>query len=511
MQLTPFLVALVVASSASASQFTYRSTTSRHERASSRRLASEPDWDHVVRGIDVENALQSRSTEPTSSSQSLAKYSLRARDVDPESLGVDTVKQYSGYLDNDGDDKHLFYCKFPRVFSEAHLQLKTNMKYSPGFFESRNDPATDPVILWLSGGPGCSSFLGLFEHLGPARIRPNQTIERNDYSWNSNASVIFLDQPVGVGFSYSGKNVTNTLTASADVHALLELFFHEFPEYSTQDFHVAGSSYSGHYVPAIAHSIVSEPLSVINLKSILIGNGLTDPLRQYPTYVPMGCGQGGYPSVFTDDVCGQLKELLPQCTSLIAGCYAGNSTACLRASDFCNTNFLGTYAATGYDYYDVRNTSNPASGSVEWLNTPSVQEAIGVRTDEVSEYIECSGDVYGQFLTAGDWMQPYHLLVPDVLAEVPVLIYAGDADWLCNWIGQEAWLGALMWPGTNAFREAKSQPVAIGDGGESYGNRTSAEGLSYIKIFGAGHSVPQDKPAEALDMLQQWTNGAWWE
>jgi carboxypeptidase C (cathepsin A) len=121
MQLTPFFVALVAASSASASQFTYRSTTSHHGRASSKRLASEPDWDHVVRGVDVENALQSRSTESSSSSPSLAKYSLRARDVDPESLGVDTVKQYSGYLDNDGDDKHLFYCTFFPMYSPQKL------------------------------------------------------------------------------------------------------------------------------------------------------------------------------------------------------------------------------------------------------------------------------------------------------------------------------------------------------------------------------------------------------
>src|SRR5271154_4615180 len=104
-----------------------------------------------------------------------------------------------------------------------------------GFFESRNDPQNDPVVLWLNGGPGCSSLTGLFLELGPASIDENLKLVHNPYSWNANASVIFLDQPVNVGFSYSGSSVTNTIAAGKDVYALLTLFFKQFPEYATQD------------------------------------------------------------------------------------------------------------------------------------------------------------------------------------------------------------------------------------------------------------------------------------
>lgn len=81
------------------------------------------------------------------------------------------------------------------------------------FFESRSKPSSDPVLLWLTGGPGCSSSLGLFMELGPCFIPENggkiasgppiNGTVWNPYSWNSQASIFFLDQPVEVGFSYS--------------------------------------------------------------------------------------------------------------------------------------------------------------------------------------------------------------------------------------------------------------------------------------------------------------------
>lgn len=118
--------------------------------------------------------------------------------VNPKKLGVDPhVKQFTGYLDNELEDKHFFFW----------------------FFESRNDPKNDPVILWLNGGPGCSSLTGLFFELGPSSI-DGQKLKpvKNPFSWNSNASVIFLDQPVNVGFSYAGSNSNGvSLTLSPPV------------------------------------------------------------------------------------------------------------------------------------------------------------------------------------------------------------------------------------------------------------------------------------------------------
>ncbi|KAK1048254.1 hypothetical protein LTR33_014894, partial [Friedmanniomyces endolithicus] len=227
-------------------------------------------WDFVTSGKAVQDVwvTDDQGAKRRDIDGNLEAFNLRTKKVDPTSLGVDKVKQYSGYLDNEEDDKHLFYW----------------------FFESRNDPKNDPVLLWLNGGPGCSSLTGLFMELGPSSITKEGKLEYNPSSWNANASVIFLDQPVNVGYSYSGGSVSNTIAAGKDVYALLTLFFKQFPEYAKQDFHISGESYAGHYIPVFASEILSHKNRNINLQSVLIGNGLTDGLTQYPYYRPMACG-----------------------------------------------------------------------------------------------------------------------------------------------------------------------------------------------------------------------------
>jgi cathepsin A (carboxypeptidase C) len=219
-------------------------------------------WDHIVDGARMMSAMSGK----IDGHEQLKGAKLRIKD--PKVLGVDKVKQYSGYLDVE-DDKHFFFW----------------------FFESRGNPETDPVVLWLNGGPGCSSLTGLFMELGPSSVANNATTVDNPYSWNSNASIIFLDQPVNVGYSYSDNGVSNTQAAGKDVYAFLTMFFDKFPEYAKQDFHIAGESYAGHYIPQFAKEILDHKKTNINLKSIAIGNGLTDGLTQYNYYRPMACGK----------------------------------------------------------------------------------------------------------------------------------------------------------------------------------------------------------------------------
>ncbi|GMI25104.1 hypothetical protein TrRE_jg3542, partial [Triparma retinervis] len=95
--------------------------------------------------------------------------------------GPESVYNDAGYI-SVGSSKNLFYW----------------------MFESRNDPSTDPVILWMSGGPGCSSQLALFGENGPYVVEDDLTLKLNQQSWNNNATVIWVDQPVGTGFSYGG-------------------------------------------------------------------------------------------------------------------------------------------------------------------------------------------------------------------------------------------------------------------------------------------------------------------
>ncbi|EEQ87294.1 hypothetical protein RJZ56_005199 [Blastomyces dermatitidis] len=457
----------------------------------------DSEWNHIVRGAEIQ-AVWVEGDDGEKHRKvggKLEAYDLRVKAVDPKSLGVDTVRQYSGYLDDNENDKHLFYW----------------------FFESRNDPENDPVVLWLNGGPGCSSLTGLFLELGPSSITEDLKVNYNPYSWNANASVIFLDQPVNVGYSYSGGSVSDTNAAGKDVYALLTLFFEQFPEYAKQDFHIAGESYAGHYIPVFASEIMAHKERNINLKSILIGNGLTDPLTQYPLYRPMACGEGGYPAVLDQASCQSMDNALPRCLSMIEACYSSESAwTCVPASIYCNNAIIGPYQRTGRNPYDVRtdceggNLCYTQLGDIsKYLNQAEVMKALGA---EVSTYDSCNMDINRNFLFRGDWMKPFHRLVPGLIAEMPVLLYAGDADFICNWLGNKAWAEALEYPGHAKFAAAEMKNLTIVDNkskGKVIGQVKSAGNFTFMRLYGGGHMVPLDQPEASLEFMNRWLKGEW--
>lgn len=410
----------------------------------------------------------------------------------PDKLQIDTQsKQYSGYLDV-GDDKHLFFWSF----------------------ESRNDPKNDPVVLWLNGGPGCSSLTGLFFELGPASIDKNLKPINNPYSWNNNATVIFLDQPANTGYSYTnGDGVADTVTAGKDTYAFLKLFFQQFPEYAERDFHIAGESYAGHYIPVFASEILSHSLNDrgFNLTSVLIGNGLTDPLRQYDLYEPMACGKGGAPSVLDEAECQSMLDSQDRCNSLINSCYNTQSTwVCLPASIYCNNKMMGPYQQTGKNVYDIRTECGESPLCYDdlefvekYLNQDFVKEALGA---DVETYQGCNFDVNRNFLMGGDWMKPYYTAVTDVLEQgLPVLIYAGDKDFICNWLGNEAWVRQLEWSGSKGISKAKVEDWTVD--GKKAGTKFNYEKFTFLRVFEAGHMVPYNQPENSLSMVNDWLDG----
>lgn len=411
----------------------------------------------------------------------------------PSVLGVDSVKQATGYFDIADTDKHLFFW----------------------FFESRSDPANDPVILWLNGGPGCSSMTGLFFELGPSSIN-GTTLKpiRNPHSWNSNANVIFLEQPVGVGYSYADKSkVSTTEQAAKDVFAFLQLFFTHFDVFAKNPFHIAGESYAGHYIPGIAHNIVEhEDDRVFNFTSVLIGNGITDPLIQYREYIPMACNasESGYRQLISDKECEDLDRMYARCAPLIKSCYSSQSVlSCLPANLYCEK-MMGPFEKTGLNYYDVRIPCDgdgcyPQMAPIdEYLNQDYVMEALGAQVDS---YVGCDDTVFRNFIFSGDEMKPFQQYVAQLLeAKVPVLIYAGDKDYICNWLGNRAWVNKLEWNQAESFQTARVADWTTASGVHA-GTVQSNGLLTFLRVFDAGHMVPFDQPENSLDMVNRWIGG----
>ena len=192
--------------------------------------------------------------------------------------------------------------------------------------------------------------------LGPCHIADegrNTTL--NAHSWNEHANIIFLDQPINVGYSYSddGSTVNTSPVAGEDVHAFLELFLARFPKYADKPFHLAAESYGGTYAPNIASVIYKKnkeatlatvpTFQKINLASVILTNGLTDPYVQMGSVPDYAC-DGPYP-VYDDPngpQCQALRTKVPTCQRLIKSCYnSGSRFACVPAGLYCNSQLFG--------------------------------------------------------------------------------------------------------------------------------------------------------------------------
>ncbi|KAJ7275093.1 Alpha/Beta hydrolase protein [Mycena rebaudengoi] len=428
----------------------------------------------------------------------------KARIVVPR-LCDPAVKQYSGYF-NIAKDKHLFFW----------------------FFESRSSPSTDPLVLWLNGGPGDSSNVGLLLELGPCSIASKgTTTKRNPHSWTNRANVIFLDQPVDVGFSYadSGTSVKNSASAAKDVYAFLQLFFEQFPEYSNLPFHIAGESYGGIYVPNVAsaiwhgsHELAISPnnsLTTINLVSMIIANGITDPYIQIPSIVDYVC-EGPYP-LYDDPFgpeCTKLRSSIPTCKRLIQLCniYPSDLT-CAPASRYCRSRLFEPNMKSDLNWYDLRKKCKAADRPEHcyeetqwiemWLNNPTVKAALGV--DLERSFRSFNMDMNRGFNLRGDGVRSAAKLLPELInGGVKLLVYAGKADMMANYMGNERWVDALETKFKAEFSEAKSLSWFASDSDQMAGVVRTAGGITFATVFEAGHMTAHDQPAAIHDLFTRW-------
>jgi len=171
---------------------------------------------------------------------------------------------YSGYLNTTSPSKRLHYI----------------------MMESLGHPATDPLVIWLNGGPGCSSLLGAFQENGPFVFDDGENvIKPNLEAWNHRSNLLYIESPAHIGFSIGGPNDWNftDLTQSQDLFAAVQSFFVLFPEYLPNALWITGESYAGVYGPWLAYQIHNwnQAAAMYNqttytLTGYVIGNGITD-------------------------------------------------------------------------------------------------------------------------------------------------------------------------------------------------------------------------------------------
>jgi len=240
----------------------------------------------------------------------------------------------------------------------------------------------------------------------------------------------------------------------------------------------------------------------INLVGSAIGNGLVDPLIQYKYYAPFALSNGVIKRPLYDVMEAGLVECLP----LIDLCRQNSSIgylACINAYDVCNLLELEPVILTGVNPYDVREKCQirPLCYNFSlipaYLAQPEVIQELGV---EGHKWRECNRLTDLELVLAGDWMLNYANDLPLLLeAGHRILVYEGEFDFMCNWLGAYAWVEELNWFGSVDFQNAVNTTWTVNE--EDAGSFKTADGLTFLKVKNAGHMVPMNQPANALAMI----------
>jgi cathepsin A (carboxypeptidase C) len=204
------------------------------------------------------------------------------------------------------------------------------------FFDSRNDPVNDPIVIWMNGGPGSTSMLGLFNEMGACWLEPDaNTTVPNDFAWNNNASVLFLDQPAGVGLSSRAKGSpvpAFDYGGAQDFQTFLNIFFQDvFPDRARLPIHIAAESYGGHYGPVyLNHILDSRRLNSRdafwgNITSLILVDAVVDFTGPAVGVYEFLCkGFGNHDKLMNDTVCDAIGLGVPKLFELGRNCDASS-------------------------------------------------------------------------------------------------------------------------------------------------------------------------------------------
>ncbi|CAL9227483.1 unnamed protein product [Arabidopsis halleri] len=413
--------------------------------------------------------------------------------------------QYSGYVNvNESHGRALFYW-----LTES----------------SSPSPQTKPLLLWLNGGPGCSSIAyGASEEIGPFRInKTGSNLYLNKFSWNKDANLLFLESPAGVGYSYT--NTSSDLKDSGDAQTaqdnliFLIKWLSKFPQYKYRDFYIAGESYAGHYVPQLAKKIhdynkaFSKP--IINLKGFMVGNAVTD--NQYDS---IGTVTYWWTHAIISDK--TYKSILKYCNFTVE-----------RVSDECNTavNYAMNHEFGDIDQYSIytptcvaarqkknntgffvrmKNTLlrrrlvsgyDPCMESYaeKYFNRHDVQRAMHANVTGIRyNWTACSDVLFKNWKDSDKTMLPIYKEL--AASGLRIWIFSGDTDSVVPVTATRFSLSHLNLPVKTRWYPWYYDNQ-VGGWTEVY------KGLTFATIRGAGHEVPLFEPKRALILFRSFLAG----
>ncbi|CAH2061421.1 unnamed protein product, partial [Thlaspi arvense] len=345
------------------------------------------------------------------------------------------------------------------------------------FIKSENDPEEDPLLLWLNGGPGCSSLFGLLFENGPLALkfevynRSIPTLVSTTYSWTKMANIIYLDQPVGAGFSYSRTPLVDKASDTGEakmIYEFLQKWLSKHQQFFSNPFYVTGDSYSGKIVPPLVQEI-SIGNYQINIQGYILGNPITDIEFERNKWIPFAHGmalisdelyesmkricKGNYRNVGSRNTkCSKLIEIYQQCINKLYPFHI-LLPECDETSPNC---FL-------YNYFLLS----------KWTNDERVRKALQVNKGSIGEWRRCNDDVIPYNADIKSTV-PYHM--NNSINGLRSLIFSGDHDMVAPFISTQAWIRSLNYSIIDDWR-----PWMINDQIAGY-TRTYANKMTFATV-----------------------------
>ncbi|KAF6743526.1 alpha/beta-hydrolase [Ephemerocybe angulata] len=395
------------------------------------------------------------------------------------------------------------------------------------FFPPGPQGSSDDLIFWTNGGPGCSSLEGLFQENGPVTWSWGQAKPtKNEWSWTNLSSVIWVEQPVGTGYSQGVPNIKDEHDLAAQLVGFLQQFLNVFSELKGKKFYLSGESYAGQYIPYIADYIYGNPKSLdLKLQGIWMGDPLfadwviqqqipaADYLHKFENVFALNqttvkkidatakkCGYAGYMDKYvTYPPKGPLP--LPNHTvNVTTECDVW--TAIFDAALIINPAFnvyriFDTYPIL----WDVLGFpgSFPQEQSPIYFDRPEVKRAL--HAPENFTWEECSSD---DVFPNGDASPPsVHKILPGVIAKsTRSVIIHGLADFILIADGSRIAIQNMTWNGKQGFQKPIPTDSFLVDGIGAMGSAHTERGLTYIEVVLSGHMIPQFSPVAAFQSMQ---------
>mmetsp|Transcript_29234 Transcript_29234/g.52241 ORF Transcript_29234/g.52241 Transcript_29234/m.52241 type:complete len:443 (-) Transcript_29234:33-1361(-) len=358
-----------------------------------------------------------------------------------------------------------------------------------------------PILIWLQGGPGCSSMTGNLFEFGPLYIDNNMVPQVRNVTWASNYHLLFIDNPFGSGFSYAPQSqfVSNYTQMAENLYNMLIGLNTQYPLWFTNHpLYIFGESYGGHWIPAIANKIINQVNSgnkTIQIAGIGIVDGWTDPIHQLNGYGVFAYDLGLI-DANTRDYVTNAEALARQYI------VKGNYSAAHDLFDNNITNYVSEIAGN-FNVYNYREYGSYDTTAMDaWLNSTSTKQLLHVPTNIT--FYDCND--YSYELLYDDFMMSVRGLFPNILNNTRVLLVNGQDDYIVNVRSANSWIETINWGVYANFTVVDGFPWVVNNTFAGWG-RTIGN-LTQVIVNKAGHMAPKDQTYNTLNMVDLFVAGA---